>query len=83
MTKDFFLQILNSHLKFGTDLKNFDWDRDLRDFGLDSISLIELLVDLEEKLNVLIPDEYLENDTFSTANKLWDTIKEMKSTDTT
>jgi acyl carrier protein len=43
----------------------------LADFGLDSLLLIQLVVQLEEAFEVDIPDELLTARTFETVDSLW------------
>ncbi|MEM5662573.1 phosphopantetheine-binding protein [Bacillus cereus] len=47
--------------------------------GLDSLGSINLLLDIEEAYDIVIPDEYLTDETFSTANTLWELIKKVKT----
>jgi acyl carrier protein len=46
-------------------------DLDLRNAGVDSLALIELLVAIEDAYGVEFPDELLTADTFRTAAALW------------
>ncbi|AUS82036.1 phosphopantetheine-binding protein [Actinoalloteichus sp. AHMU CJ021] len=46
-------------------------DRRLIDLGLDSMSTVGLLVDLEQEFEVEFPDEALTAETFGTAESLW------------
>ncbi|WP_338587383.1 phosphopantetheine-binding protein [Paenibacillus sp. Y5S-9] len=48
--------------KIHRDLEMTD---DLKSAGLDSMKAIDLLLELEEKFEMTIPDEYMINDTFS------------------
>ncbi|WP_245946548.1 phosphopantetheine-binding protein [Paenibacillus cellulosilyticus] len=43
-----------------------------QDLGIDSMSSINLLVELEELLGVEVAPELLTEDTFSSVGKLWD-----------
>lgn len=47
----------------------------LSDAGLDSLRTISLLVDIEDALDVSVPDEILLPDTFRTAGSLWTAIE--------
>lgn len=44
---------------------------DLTVKGLDSLGSVSLLVELEERFEVTIPDEELTNETFATPASLW------------
>lgn len=46
----------------------------LRDVGVDSLALIELLVTVEDTYEVEFPDELLTADTFRTVGTLWDAV---------
>lgn len=37
--------------------KNFDENTSIRDLGLDSIDMVEMIADFEEKFNIEIPSE--------------------------
>ncbi len=49
----------------------------LAELGLDSLSTIGLLVDVEEAFSVQFPDEDLVAETFSTATALWSVISRL------
>ena len=46
-------------------------NRRLTELGLDSLSTVGLLVELEDKLGVEVPDQALTAETFETAESLW------------
>jgi len=46
----------------------------LADLGLDSMSTIGLLVDLEESFDVQFPDDALVPETFATTTSLWSVL---------
>lgn len=60
-------------------VKNFDGNQDLREIGLDSLKMITLLLEIEESFEIMIPDELLTNDTFSTTNKIKEVIEQLQS----
>lgn len=47
----------------------------LADLGLDSLSTVNLLIELEEQLEIMIPDELLTMTTFATAADLWAVVE--------
>lgn len=49
-------------------------DAELRDLGVDSLALIEVLVAVEQTFQVEFPDELLVADTFRTPRSLWTVI---------
>jgi acyl carrier protein len=48
----------------------------LADLGLDSLGTVRLLADLEEVFAVELPDEALDDDTFSTVRSLWQAFRD-------
>ena len=50
----------------------------LRDAGVDSLALIELLVSVEDTYDVEFPDELLVPETFRTPASLWSVISELR-----
>jgi acyl carrier protein len=63
------IEVVRQHLNFsGSDP---DWDRvGLRDLGLDSMSAIELVLNIEMVFDVVFPDELLVAETFDTLASL-------------
>ncbi len=54
---------------------NVQLDGDLReDYGIDSIGLVELLVDIESKFDIVFDSSFLTSESFSTAGNLVDYI---------
>ncbi|MBB5960592.1 acyl carrier protein [Saccharothrix tamanrassetensis] len=49
-------------------------DLDLEDAGIDSVTVIGLMVELETRFSFTFPDELLTNDTFATPENLWKAI---------
>jgi len=45
-------------------------DAPLRELGLDSMQAVELLLDLEDELGIVLPDEAMTAETFATAGSL-------------
>jgi acyl carrier protein len=43
-----------------TGLKQIDLDRPFKEYDIDSISSMELLMDIEREFNISIPDEKME-----------------------
>jgi acyl carrier protein len=68
-----FLDILKAHLPYAGsgDLAATD---DLSALGLDSMGVVRLLVDLEERYGLDLPDELLTEETFATPGSLWETV---------
>lgn len=69
-----FIAMLRPFLKYAGD-QQITPDALLRDLGLDSMREIELLFAIEDTYGVTLPDELLNDTTFSTAGRLWTTIE--------
>ena len=48
------------HLRRITGLKQIDLDRPFKEYDIDSIASMELLMDIEREFNISIPDEKME-----------------------
>ena len=72
--RDAFVDILRRHLKYLEAGEEVDFDAELRPLGLDSMAALNLLFDLEDAFDVMLPDEYLVDRTFATANALYTAI---------
>lgn len=70
--------ILHKHLP----LCDGDIPRDapLADLGLDSLATVSLVMELEENMEIAIPDDLLIPETFATAAALWDAISNLPTT---
>lgn len=53
-------------------------DTSLPDLGLDSMSTVGLLIDVEDLFGVRIPDEQLRGETFATPAALWSVVAELR-----
>jgi acyl carrier protein len=65
-----FEEILRTNLGLGPDTALSE-DSSLPDLGFDSLSAVNLSVDLEEALGLIFPDDVLIAATFATAGSLW------------
>jgi diaminopimelate decarboxylase len=73
-----FEEILRGRLpRIGAD-KLITYDLDLRASGLDSLGVVELLIDLEQSYAVTVPDHLLVPDTFATPESLWRVIRSLR-----
>ncbi|HEY1051723.1 MAG TPA: phosphopantetheine-binding protein [Prosthecobacter sp.] len=70
-------EILRPHLRFLSAGDSVPMDQDLGRLGLDSMASIDLLMDIESRLGVQIPDEMMTADTFSTGNHLLAVIEKL------
>ena len=67
--------VLRQHLRLLEQNQPIPPDADLGALGLDSMGAINLLLDLEQALDIKIPDEMLTAETFQTAALLEKTIR--------
>ena len=74
---DELLTLLRPYLKYTDPSVQVAIDDDLATAGLDSMGAIDLLLEVEERFNITIPDELLIDETFATANALWGVISEL------
>lgn len=70
-------EILRPHLRFLSADTPVPMDEDLGKLGLDSMASIDLLMDIEARLGVQIPDEMMTVDTFATGNHLLAVIEKL------
>ncbi|MFJ6199896.1 phosphopantetheine-binding protein [Micromonospora sp. NPDC092111] len=69
-----FETILRQHLPFLGPDEPLLGGTSLRDSGLDSLAMVELLATLESEYNVRFVDEAMSMETFATAETLWRTM---------
>jgi acyl carrier protein len=69
-----FEKLLRSHLPFLEEGEEVAGDLNLREFGLDSLGVVDLLVSLEETYDVHFLGEDLKMDTFAAPSVLWATL---------
>jgi len=72
-----FEEILRAHLPFISANDEVTWNDELRDLGLDSIGMVDLLSRLESEYQVKFVDEALEMETFATPGTLWTTLSKL------
>ncbi|OLR94782.1 hypothetical protein BJP25_13095 [Actinokineospora bangkokensis] len=72
------VEVLGRHLRRGP--QDGDWaGAVLSDLGLDSMTAIELVVDIEETFDVEFPEELLVRETFATFGALAGVVRSMVS----
>jgi acyl carrier protein len=81
MWKQQFEVLLRSHLPFLLDEQKLDPEMDLREFGLDSMGVVDLLVSLESEYCVRLTDDLLSMETFATPGGLWAALDELQKSD--
>ncbi|MBC6447378.1 phosphopantetheine-binding protein [Actinokineospora xionganensis] len=70
---DEFQNLLRPHLPFA-DSGALDAGDELAGLGLDSMSLVALLSDIEDRYDVELPDEIVDEATFATVGSLWSAL---------
>lgn len=68
-----FQTILRAHLPFA-DSGELAAEDSLSDLGLDSMGLVALMADLEDRYDVELPDEFLAETTFESVGALWQAL---------
>ncbi|WP_157251729.1 phosphopantetheine-binding protein [Nonomuraea typhae] len=69
-----FQRILRPHLPYA-DAGDFSARDELAGLGLDSMGVVQLLVDIENGYAVALPDDILDEDTFATVGSLWQALE--------
>lgn len=69
-------ELLKPHLPFAAD-GPLHPDDDLAGLGLDSMSIVQLLADIEDRYGIELPDDILNEATFATVGSLWQVLAEL------
>ncbi|MDT0319786.1 acyl carrier protein [Streptomyces millisiae] len=64
-------EILRRHLPFLSDEEELESETNLRDYGLDSLAMVELLSAIEGFYGTRLAEDALTLETFETAGSLW------------
>ncbi|MFD0399829.1 acyl carrier protein [Kitasatospora sp. NPDC059811] len=70
-----FEEILRRHLPMADGPVSAD--ELLADLGLDSLAMVNLVMDLEEGMGISVPDERLVSETFKTAGAVWAAVADL------
>ncbi|MFD0026595.1 acyl carrier protein [Streptomyces sp. NPDC058382] len=70
--------LLRKQLSFLSPDEPITGDMKLREFGLDSLGMIELLAGLESAYEVRFRDESLSLEIFETPHTLWDSLQRLR-----
>ena len=73
-----FLELIRAHLKYLPAGKQLEPDQNLKALGLDSMAAVDLLLDLEDNYSVTLPDQFLTQETFATAQSLWAAVQQVQ-----
>ena len=72
-----FEECLRRHLR-SANLNAIDYDVELVQLGLDSMTAIAVLLDMEKTFKILFPDEMLVEGTFRTARRLKQAVQKLR-----
>ncbi|MEU6546991.1 phosphopantetheine-binding protein [Streptomyces sp. NPDC046859] len=75
-----FEKVLRDHLPRLQEQPLTD-DTPLRDLGLDSMKSVDLLFAIEDEMDVSLPDDDLNEDTFATAGSLWRAVDDARTSE--
>lgn len=73
-----FEEVLRRHLR-AAKADSIDYNLELVQLGLDSMTAIAVLLDMEKSFNIRFPDDMLVEGTFRTAGRLRDAVRELQS----
>jgi acyl carrier protein len=68
-----FQNILRSHLPYA-DSGEFSATDELAGLGLDSMGVVRLLAAVEDRYDIELPDDILNEETFATVGSLWQAL---------
>ncbi|MEU9268433.1 acyl carrier protein [Streptomyces sp. NPDC048256] len=75
-----FESALRQSLPFLDEETPVDAHASLTELGLDSLTLLGLVAELEDRFSVELPDEMLVMETFETPSTLWDSLSRLPRT---
>ncbi len=67
-----FEEVLRRHLR---STKAINYDTELAQLGMDSMTAVAVLLDMEKAFNIRFPDDMLVEGTFRTAGKLKESVQ--------
>lgn len=70
MVNDKLVKVLRDHLPEAGDDRPLASEDELVALGIDSLRLVELIIGLEESLNIVIPDDEMTAENFSTVGSV-------------
>lgn len=73
-----FETILRRRLKNLPDGEPLNAEAPLKELGLDSMEAVELVFDLEEEMDVVLPDDVMTAETFATAQSLYEAVDRVR-----
>lgn len=80
ITKEEILEMVNQILQIN-GIEIADYDEDISALGISSIDFIQIVVSLEEKYSIEIPDEYLNIFNMNSISKIHEIVGQLLSAD--
>jgi acyl carrier protein len=74
-----FLGIMRPHLKLLDPNAELEMSASLESLGLDSASALSLMLDLEDKFEVMFDESLFTEETFASAQSLWDALAKLRN----
>ena len=74
--------LIRHRLKYIEEGDHIDCDHQLKPLGLDSMEAIDLLLDIEDSFNIIIPEQYLNEETFATIRTLSTAVAKIRDDQT-
>ena len=78
-----FEQLLRRRCRFMAADANLDPQAPLAMLGIDSLAVVELIVDIEDQYSIEIPQELLTPEVFACAASIWLALRDLVNLDTT
>lgn len=70
-----FEEVLRRHLR---STKAINYDAELAQLGMDSMTAVAVLLDMEKAFNIRFPDDMLVEGTFRTAGRLREAVQKLR-----
>jgi acyl carrier protein len=64
--------LIRQHCRFVESGDDFEAQTPMHMLGVDSLEIVELIVDLEEQYNISFPEDFLTPQVFATPMTIWD-----------
>lgn len=74
-----YLAMVRKHLKFAGEEQSLPMDAGMEDLGLDSVTALNLMLDLEEAYGVVFDESLFTEETFATPRALWLALSSLRS----
>lgn len=72
-----FENLVRSHCRFVGAENPLSWDEPLAALGVDSLEIVDLIVEIEDAYGFEFPQELLVPEVFVSARSIWDAVEKM------